>query len=197
MRGPARFRSTAVISHSAHSSSSPRPKRFRFTLRNRIPLERGLGSSAATIALGLVAGAAAAGRETDAQSLLAAGAPLEGHVDNLAAALCGGACIAWNRNGAPHATRVATVLPFVPVVVIPETRTNTAASRVRASCERQPRRRGRDRRRSGDARRGAGVRGRGAAARGVPRPAPRALSPRGRAASRRPAREPARRALPA
>ena len=105
------------------------PEGFRFTLRNRIPLERGLGSSAATIALGLVAGAAAAGRETDAQSLLAAGAPLEGHVDNLAAALCGGACIAWNRNGAPHATRVATVLPFVPVVVIPETRTNTAASR--------------------------------------------------------------------
>jgi homoserine kinase len=105
------------------------PERFRFTLRNRIPLERGLGSSAATIALGLVAGAAAAGRDTDHQSLLEAGAPLEGHVDNLAAAVCGGACIAWNRNGAPHATRVASGLPFVPVVVIPETRTNTAASR--------------------------------------------------------------------
>ena len=35
--------------------------RFRFV--NRIPLERGLGSSAATIAAGLVAGAAVSGRE--------------------------------------------------------------------------------------------------------------------------------------
>ena len=105
------------------------PERYRFSLRNRIPLERGLGSSAATIALGLVAGAAAAGRPAEPDALLAAGAPLEGHVDNLAAAINGGACIAWNRNGAPHATRVASRVAFVPVVVIPESRTSTSASR--------------------------------------------------------------------
>jgi homoserine kinase len=103
--------------------------RYRFLLRNRIPLERGLGSSAATIAVGLVAGAAAAGHDADAQSLLEAGAPLEGHVDNLAAAINGGVCVAWNRNGAPHASRVASRVAFLPVVVIPEARTSTAASR--------------------------------------------------------------------
>jgi homoserine kinase len=102
---------------------------YRFSFRNRIPLERGLGSSAATIALGLVAGAAAAGRDPDAQALLQAGAPLEGHVDNLAAALYGGVCVAWNRNGAPHATRIAARLSFVPVAVVSEERTSTSASR--------------------------------------------------------------------
>jgi homoserine kinase len=102
---------------------------YRFSLRNRIPFERGLGSSAATIAVGLVAGAAAAGRQADAQALLEAGAPLEGHIDNLAASLSGGVCVAWNRNGAPHTVRIASRLSAVPVVVVPEERTNTSASR--------------------------------------------------------------------
>ena len=47
--------------------------RFRFV--NRIPLERGLGSSAATIALGLVAGVARAGRDAPHDELLDARAP--------------------------------------------------------------------------------------------------------------------------
>jgi homoserine kinase len=104
-------------------------ERYRFQLTNRIPLERGLGSSAATIALGLVAGAAAAGEGADPDALLAKGAPLEGHVDNLGAALRGGVCVSWNRNGAPHSTRVASTTPLVPVLVIPAERTSTEASR--------------------------------------------------------------------
>ena len=102
---------------------------YRFSLVNRIPLERGLGSSAATIALGLVAGAAAAGRDLGPDALLAAGAPLEGHVDNLAAAINGGVCVAWNRNGGPHAARIASRTPLVPVAVIPDERTSTEAAR--------------------------------------------------------------------
>jgi homoserine kinase len=104
-------------------------ERYRFSVRNRIPLERGLGSSAATIAVGLVAGAAAAGRQPDTAALLEAGAPLEGHLDNLAAVLNGGVCLAWNRNGAPHSARIASRISFVPVAVVPEERTSTAASR--------------------------------------------------------------------
>src|SRR5919201_4135875 len=61
-----------------------------FSFIDRIPRERGLGSSAATIALGLVAGALAAGREAAPDELLALGLDLEGHQDNLAAALAGG-----------------------------------------------------------------------------------------------------------
>src|SRR5262245_40146537 len=58
-------------------------RRFRFV--NRIPLERGLGSSAATIAAGLVAGAAVSGRPPSPDELLELGLPLEGHADNLGA----------------------------------------------------------------------------------------------------------------
>src|SRR6185312_8016763 len=62
-------------------------ERYRFRFVNRIPLERGLGSSAATVAAGLVAGCAAAGRTASPDELLELGLPLEGHADNLAAAL--------------------------------------------------------------------------------------------------------------
>ena len=101
----------------------------RFSFVNRIPLERGLGSSAAAIALGLVAGAAASGDERTADELLRAGAPLEGHTDNLAAALRGGVCVSWSRNGHVHAARIASDMPAAAVVAVPSSRANTARSR--------------------------------------------------------------------
>jgi homoserine kinase len=96
---------------------------FRFT--DRIPRERGLGSSAAVIALGLVAGALAAGKEPDPRDLLAAGVDLEGHPDNLAAALAGGVCLTWEG----RIVRVADDLPAVPIALVPESTVSTAAAR--------------------------------------------------------------------
>jgi homoserine kinase len=104
-------------------------ERYRFRFVNRIPLERGLGSSAAAIALGLVAGAAVVGAARGAGELLAAGARLEGHIDNLAAALKGGVCVAGTRDAGPAAARIARDMPLAPVVVVPPTRTNTRHSR--------------------------------------------------------------------
>jgi homoserine kinase len=98
-------------------------KRFVFT--DRIPRERGLGSSAAVIALGLVAGALAAGREPDPEELLAAGLELEGHGDNLAATLQGGVCLTWEARIA----RIADRLPAVPLVLVPASTVSTAAAR--------------------------------------------------------------------
>jgi homoserine kinase len=57
---------------------------------NAIPLSRGLGSSAAAIAAGLMLGNALCGSPFDKQRLLEIGLPLEGHPDNLAPALFGG-----------------------------------------------------------------------------------------------------------
>lgn len=99
--------------------ASPSGKRFRFV--NRIPLERGLGSSAAAIALGLVAAAP----DAAAEDLLAAGLTLEPHSDNLAAALRGGLTLTWDGRIAQIADR----LPLSPVAVVPVERTSTAASR--------------------------------------------------------------------
>lgn len=102
---------------------------YRFAFLNRIPLERGLGSSAAAIALGLVAGAAVVGRDVSPDELLALGERLEGHSDNLAAALFGGVCIAWRRNGKPVAKRIASDMPVTPILTVPDERTNTEHSR--------------------------------------------------------------------
>jgi homoserine kinase len=100
-------------------------KRFRFL--NRIPLERGLGSSAAAIALGLTAGAP----DAPAEELLRLGLRLEEHADNLAAALVGGVTLAWESRIA----RVADELPLEPVAVVPTERTGTAVARAALPAE--------------------------------------------------------------
>jgi len=103
--------------------ASPKGRSFAFV--ERIPRERGLGSSASAVALGLVAGAIAAGVEPSADELLERGLELEGHPDNLAAALAGGVCLTWDGRIA----RVADDLPASVVAVIPETRVLTANAR--------------------------------------------------------------------
>jgi homoserine kinase len=109
--------------------AGPSGRRFVFT--DRIPRERGLGSSAAVIALGLVAGALAAGREPDPVELLAEGVELEGHADNLAAALAGGVCLTWSGRIA----RVADSTPAVPIAVVPETTVSTTEARAALPLE--------------------------------------------------------------
>jgi homoserine kinase len=101
------------------------PAGFSFAFTDRIPRERGLGSSAAVVALGLVAGAIAAGEEPSADELLAEGLELEGHADNLAAALAGGVCLTWDG----RIVRIADDVPAAAVAVIPQTRVNTAEAR--------------------------------------------------------------------
>lgn len=105
------------------------PDRYRFRFTNAIPLERGLGSSAAAIGLGLVSGAAAGGRALAAKDLLPLGARLESHIDNLAAVLSGGVCIAWHEDG-PRVRRIADDVPADAIAVVPSERTSTAASRI-------------------------------------------------------------------
>ena len=96
---------------------------FRFT--GAIPRARGLGSSAAVIALGLVAACRVTGREADAEELLALGLPLEGHPDNLAACLAGGVCLTWGGRIA----RIADDVPAAAIAVVPESEVGTAAAR--------------------------------------------------------------------
>jgi homoserine kinase len=104
-------------------------ERKRFSFVNRIPLASGLGSSAATIALGVVAATLAAGRRPEPEVLLRLALPLEGHPDNLAAALAGGVCLTWKDDGGQRIARIADTVPLVPVAVVPGARVETAAAR--------------------------------------------------------------------
>jgi homoserine kinase len=101
------------------------PANLGFEWTSRIPRERGLGSSAAIVALGLVAGAWAASVKPTVEELLEAGLPLEGHPDNLAPALAGGVCLTWDG----HVARIADDLPALPIAIVPETEVSTAESR--------------------------------------------------------------------
>jgi homoserine kinase len=101
------------------------PAGWQFAFTTQIPRERGLGSSASIIALGLVAACTVSGRAVDAEELLAIGVGLEGHADNLAATLAGGVCLTWAGNVA----RVAERPPAVPIVLVPDGTVSTAAAR--------------------------------------------------------------------
>jgi homoserine kinase len=101
------------------------PSSWAFEWTSRIPRERGLGSSAAIVALGLLAGAWIAGEEPNTEDLLEAGLPLEGHADNLAPALAGGVCLTWDG----HIARIADELPALPIAVIPHEHVSTEAAR--------------------------------------------------------------------
>jgi homoserine kinase len=109
--------------------ASPEGRSFAFT--DGIPRTRGLGSSAAVVALGLVAAAAVEGLDLGLEELLAAGVGLEGHADNLAAALAGGVCLTWDGKIA----RIADEAPAVPIALVPETTVSTAAARASLPTE--------------------------------------------------------------
>ena len=85
------------------------PTRF-LTLVNRIPFGRGLGSSAAAIVGGLVAADALAETGLSRLKLLQLALPMEGHPDNVAPALYGGAVLTVLDEG--RVDGPLTVVPF-------------------------------------------------------------------------------------
>ena len=76
------------------------------TQRSAIPIARGLGSSAAAIVGGAVAANALLGEPFDRRTLLRIASEVEGHPDNVAAALYGAFTVAMPDEGGPVATRL-------------------------------------------------------------------------------------------
>src|SRR5437762_11486313 len=66
------------------------PPPLRLRCQNVIPPSRGLGSSSAARACGLLLGNRLLGDPLDSEELFALGAEMEGHPDNIAACLFGG-----------------------------------------------------------------------------------------------------------
>jgi homoserine kinase len=89
---------------------------FGLSSVNRIPLERGLGSSAAAAVAGIELATALLGHGSDAGRTLALASRLEGHPDNVAAAVHGGLTIAFDD----RAVRLDPSPDLRPAVLIPD-----------------------------------------------------------------------------
>ncbi|MFO6454285.1 MULTISPECIES: homoserine kinase [unclassified Aeromicrobium] len=102
-----------------------KPAGLHLSCRNTIPHGRGLGSSAAAIAAGLVlARALVVGGEDrmDDRTMFGLANDLEGHPDNVAPALFGGFTISWIEGAAAETQRLdveAEVTVFVPPEPVP------------------------------------------------------------------------------
>ncbi|HET9491242.1 MAG TPA: homoserine kinase [Methylomirabilota bacterium] len=96
---------------------------------NRIPLARGLGSSAAAWVGGLMAGNALLGSPLDRPALLTLAARAEGHPDNVAAALYGGLTVSCSGKDGVTAVPLPVPERLRWVVLVPEITSSTAEAR--------------------------------------------------------------------
>ncbi|GAC1440442.1 MAG: homoserine kinase [Solirubrobacteraceae bacterium] len=97
---------------------------LRFEIRSEIPLCGGLGASAAAIVAGLSAADHLYELDADVLSLAA---DLEGHPDNVAAAVLGGFVICSQDGGPPH--RFDPPVGLEAVLVLPQEAVRTSAAR--------------------------------------------------------------------
>jgi homoserine kinase len=99
-------------------------------MRNRIPLARGLGSSASVTIAGLLAADALYGRGAlPGARILELASEAEGHPDNVAAALLGGFVVVAMLDGAPHAVRLEPPPELLTVVFVPDRPLSTKSMR--------------------------------------------------------------------
>lgn len=101
-----------------------------FRLRSEIPLARGLGSSAAAIVAGLFAADHLFELALSREEMLARATALEGHPDNVAAAIYGGFVVCGaGADGAPLAARVEAPGGLEGIAVIPPEEVSTKLAR--------------------------------------------------------------------
>ena len=101
----------------------------RLRCRNEIPLERGLGSSAAAISGGLVAANALCSQGFSTNDLLEMAATIEGHPDNVAAAVLGGLQLVIRDQQRLYTASINMPPELHAVLFVPEYRIATADAR--------------------------------------------------------------------
>ncbi len=118
------------IAHAFEYADQPLPG-LRLVAHNRIPHGRGLGSSGAAIASGIMAakGLLQGIVDFDSATLLRLATDLEGHPDNVAPALFGGLTIAWVSPEGPQFKKLMVHRGVSPLVLVPEVQMSTALAR--------------------------------------------------------------------
>jgi homoserine kinase len=110
--------------HVARAAGAPVPA-FALHGVNRIPLERGLGSSAAACVAGIMLADRALGLGFERDDILDLAIELEGHPDNAAAAIVGGFTLAFGDG----VLRLDAAPELRPVALVPDLRLATAEAR--------------------------------------------------------------------
>ena len=100
-----------------------------FRLRSEIPLTRGLGSSSAAIVAGLFAADHLYELALSKEEMLARATEIEGHPDNVAAAIYGGFVVCGSQDGSPTAARFDPPEGLEGIVVIPPEEVSTELAR--------------------------------------------------------------------
>jgi homoserine kinase len=126
------IRGLEAVLTEARGEELPPTVGWSVTMANQIPLERGLGSSAAATVAGLVCGNALVGERLTNADLLRLGAKIEGHPDNVAAALLGGFVVSAptdDERGGVEAIRFDVPRDLRAVLFVPKLRLETKAMR--------------------------------------------------------------------
>ena len=107
------------------------PSGLRVVATNAIPQGRGMGSSAAAVVAGVLgAWALCPDVETiDAGAVLRLTTELEGHPDNVAPCLLGGATLSWLTGSGARAARLEVAEEIAPVVFVPGSTLSTHVAR--------------------------------------------------------------------
>jgi homoserine kinase len=119
------YRAMQFLFHEAGQAMPP----LRLRCENRIPLSRGLGSSAAAIAGGLVAANRLCGDAFNANELLEMAATIEGHPDNVAAAVLGGLRLVVSDEQQLYTVPIDVPPELQAVLLVPDVRISTADAR--------------------------------------------------------------------
>jgi homoserine kinase len=107
------------------------PPGLRIVADNAIPQGRGMGSSAAAVVAG-IAGAWALCPHVDAvdrDAVLRLATEMEGHPDNVAPCLLGGATLSWMGAGGARAARIDVDVRIAPVLFVPDDTLSTHVAR--------------------------------------------------------------------
>lgn len=96
------------------------PPGLELEINSQIPLAAGLGSSATAIVSGLLAANAVLGNIYTKEDLLGFATKLEGHPDNVAAALYGGLTVSISSDDAVYVNKISWPLELMVVVVVPD-----------------------------------------------------------------------------
>ncbi|MDQ3662812.1 MAG: homoserine kinase [Actinomycetota bacterium] len=107
-----------------------RPAGYALRVRNPIPLAAGLGSSAAAVVGGLEAARALTGRNIPQAEMIQLATEIEGHPDNVLAALVGGLVVCYRTvTGALGHYRTEVSPRLIPVLAVPRDGFPTRESR--------------------------------------------------------------------